>query len=337
VNFEHATGQAARPLIVQLLSQRGAEGFTGLASRLPGGTLDQGDIVFTTESVDKPDVVIVQNYLKYDRRVTARSGYIWKWDNEPIVRRPFAKGLDRVYTHANADNDDRVITAPPVLDWWVERSYDELSTLALPKKPHDISAIASTKVAIEGHRRRAEFVNLLEQEFPDIQVFGQGRPRELRDKWDGLAPFRYSVAIENTSKADYWSEKIADCFLTYTVPFYFGATNISQYFPEDSYICLPVDNPETALATIRDTLANDDWESRLPALKEARRRVLNNYSFGAQIIGRIRSERAEILSSPFLTRVVHGRRTKPRGWVRGAGLAGNLRAQIERVRRRRAG
>lgn len=336
MNNSTIAGEAPGPIIVQLLSQRGAEGFEGLASRLPGGNLDQGDIVFTTENLDKPDVVIVQNYLKYDLRVTARFGYIWKWDNEPIVRRPFAKGLDRIYTHASAEGDSRVVTAPPVLDWWVGGSYDELSTLALPKKPHNLSAIASTKVAIEGHRKRSEFVNRLEQEFPAIQVFGQGRPRELRDKWDGLAPFRYSVAIENTSKADYWSEKIADCFLTYTVPLYFGATNIDQYFPKDSYIWLPLDNPGSALATIRDTLANDDWESRLPALKEARRRVLDDFSFGAQIMGRIRAEREEILSAPYRTTKIHGRRTKPGGWVRGAGLAGNLRARIERVRRRRA-
>lgn len=298
--------------------------------------MNQGDIVFTTEKVDKADVVIIQNYLKYDRRVTARSGYIWKWDNEPIVRRPFAKGLDRIYTHASADGDSRVITAPPVLDWWVGRSHNDLSKLTPPKKTHDISAIASTKAAIEGHRRRSEFVTLLEREFPEIQVFGQGRPRELKDKWDGLAPFRYSVAIENTSKTDYWSEKVADCFLTYTVPLYFGATNIDEYFPKDSFIWLPLDNPDEALATIRDTLTNDDWESRLPALQDARRRVLNDYSFGAQIMGRIRSEREQILLAPYRTQVVHGRRTKPGGWVRGAGLSRNIRARIERLKRRQA-
>lgn len=336
MNDVAASRETTRPIVVQLLSQRGAEGFHGLANRLPGGTLDQGDIVLTTEEVDQPDVVIVQNYLKYDRTLTARAGYVWRFDNEPIVRQPFGKGIDRFYTHLGQESDPRSITAPPVLDWWIQRSYDELLTLAIPRKTEGVSAIASTKVAIEGHRKRFDFVNLLEQEFPEIQVFGQGRMRELGDKWDGLAPFKYSVAIENSSKADYWSEKIADCFLTYTVPLYFGANNIDEYFPRESYIWLPLDDTKKALATITDTLANDDWESRLPALREARRRILDNYSFGAQILGRIRSERGQILSAPYRTRIVHGRRKSPGGWVRGAGLAWNLRARIERVKRRLA-
>jgi hypothetical protein len=43
---------------------------------------------------DPADVVVIQNSLKYDTRVTAREGYIWKWDNEPIVATPIARGYD---------------------------------------------------------------------------------------------------------------------------------------------------------------------------------------------------------------------------------------------------
>lgn len=326
-------GKPAEPIVVLLLSQRGIEGFEGLASRLPSGSFDQGDIIFTPNG-SEADVVIVENYLRYDSGVTAREGYIWKWDNEPIVRRPFAKGLDRIYTHVEDTGDARVQTAPPVLDWWVNKSFDELVLLDPPAKTRMTSAIASSKTLIEGHRKRVEFINRVVQEVPGVDIFGEGRARELDDKWDGLAPYRFSIAIENTSKSDYWSEKIADCFLSYTVPLYFGATNISNYFPSDSFIWLPIDSPDEALGIIRE-LEAEEWERRLPAITEARERVLGRYSFAAQVMGRIRAEREAILASPKTSRIIQGRRTKPGGWIRGARLSGNVKAQIKRRNARR--
>lgn len=40
----------------------------------------------------------------------------------------------------------------------------------------------------------------------------------------------FHIAIENTSIANYFSEKLLDCFRTYTVPIYYGCTNIEDYF-----------------------------------------------------------------------------------------------------------
>jgi len=234
-----------------------------------------------------------------------------------------------VFTHLDID-DSRVSTAPPVLDWWVGKSYDELHNTDVPEKTKALSAIASTKDWITGHRMRGEFVERAAREFADMDLYGRGRELEIDDKWDGLAPYRYSLAIENTSKNNYWTEKISDCFLSYTVPFYFGATNISQYFPEDSYIWLPIDDPERAVSIIRESLSHDEWEKRLPAVKEARRKVLEDYSLYAQVSRLINENRELILSSPKVVKKVKGRRTRPGGWIRGAGLVGNLRARIER-------
>lgn len=326
---------SSTPIVVRLLSQKGAVDMDLTASHLPGGTLDQGDVVFTDSETADADVAVIINYLKYDQKIRARKGYVWKWDNEPIVRRPFAKGLDRVYTHAAAEGDHRVVTAPPILDWWVGRSYDQLSRSRAPRKTREISAIASTKTMIEGHRKRTEFVGWLVEQLPELDLYGQGRDRELADKWDGLAPYRYSIAIENTSKPDYWTEKISDCFLANTVPLYYGATNIGDYFPEGSFVWLPADDRERALAVIRETLKTDHWDARREALRVARKRVLESYSLGAQIMGRVRAERDVILSSPHTTVRVHGRRTRPGGWVRGAGMVGNIRHQLAKRSGRR--
>ena len=319
----------ANRIVVKVMSQRGWLNDTDLALRLPRSSLVQGNVEFSTQSEADADVIVIQNYLRYDAPLSARSGFIWKWDNEPIVNDSIDRGYDRVFTHLGID-DPRVVTAPPILDWWVGKTYDDLATIDVPEKTKALSAIASTKDWITGHRMRGEFVARAAHEFPELDLFGRGRELEIDDKWDGLAPYRYSLAIENTSKDDYWTEKISDCFLSYTVPFYFGATNISQYFPQDSFIWLPIDDLERAISIIQETLVNDDWEKRLPAVKEARRRVIEEYSLYAQITRLIEENRERILSSPKVTKKVKGRRTRPGGWIRGAGLAGNLRARIER-------
>lgn len=320
-------------IVVRLLSQRGWLNDADLSRRLPGNSLIQGDIEFSTREGTGADVVVIQNYLRYDTEISARSGFIWKWDNEPIVNDSIDRGYDRVFTHLGID-DPRVITAPPMLDWWVGKSYDELVDCKIPEKSRMVSAIASTKDWITGHRMRGEFVEKAAREFPKLELFGRGREREIDDKWDGLAPYRYSLAIENSSKNDYWTEKISDCFLSYTVPFYFGATNISQYFPEDSFIWLPIDRPDEALSIMRDTLNTDNWETRLPALREARLLVLEKYSLFAQLTRLVHDNREAILSVPIVTKKVKGRRTKPGGWIRGAGVVGNLRGRLERRRAR---
>jgi hypothetical protein len=322
-------------IVVCVLSQRGWVTPEGLARRLPGGSLTVGNLRFTTEPDSNTDVVIIQNYLRYDTSLWSRRGFIWKWDNEPIVNDSISRGYDRVFTHLDI-SDSRVTTAPPVLDWWVGKTYDELERLGAPDKPKDLSAIASTKDWIAGHRARAEFIQLLEEEIPRMDIFGKGRPRELEDKWDGLAPYRYSIAIENTSKPDYWTEKISDCFLSYTVPFYFGATNIDEYFPDGSYIWLPIDQPAKAIETIKQAIADDDWKSRLPLLTKARRRVLERYSFYAQVSTLINQNLPELLAAPRVRKKVKGRRTRPRGWIRGEGVVGNIQAEIKRRQNRRS-
>jgi len=44
--------------------------------------------------------------------------------------------------------------------------------------------------------------------------------------------------MENDSVPNYYTEKITDCFATGTVPIYWGATNIGDYFDERGIIKL---------------------------------------------------------------------------------------------------
>jgi hypothetical protein len=92
-----------------------------------------------------------------------------------------------------------------------------------------------------------------------------------------LLSYRYSIAIENTAAPYYFTEKINDCFLNYTVPVYYGCKNIGAFFPEKSFIQIDINHPSAAIKTIESIIEKNDWQQRLNAITEARQLVLNKY------------------------------------------------------------
>ena len=48
----------------------------------------------------------------------------------------------------------------------------------------------------------------------------------------------FSIAIENASCKTYFTEKLLDCFATGTIPVYYGAPNIGDYFNKNGIIDL---------------------------------------------------------------------------------------------------
>jgi hypothetical protein len=59
---------------------------------------------------------------------------------------------------------------------------------------------------------------------------------------------------------------------------YWGCPNIARFFPEGSYINIDPNDPNLK-DTIINILKEDDYESRIPALAEARDLILNKYNF----------------------------------------------------------
>ncbi|MBT8120911.1 MAG: hypothetical protein KJO10_00135, partial [Gammaproteobacteria bacterium] len=70
-------------------------------------------------------------------------------------------------------------------------------------------------------------------------------------------------------------------FLGLTLPFYYGCPNATDYFPADSFIPIDIRNPEKARRMMSDAIAGDEYTRRLPAITEARRRVLHDYNLFA--------------------------------------------------------
>ena len=57
---------------------------------------------------------------------------------------------------------------------------------------------------------------------------------------------------------------------------------MSRFFPEDSFIQIDIRKPDEVNKVI-EIIQNDDYESRIPALKEARNLILNKYNMWPMI------------------------------------------------------
>lgn len=255
-----------------------------LLRQTPGGDGIWDGIRFTVDPVEECDyLVVLNNRMKTDLRVRCPEGNVWALMQEPYVwgfTDWMVEGLQafsRVYTHHVPAADAKYVTSHPALPWHILRSFDELVSCPVPPKRGMLSWVVGNCRDLPGHMKRLSFLRFLQRDggLP-IDLYGRA-VRYIEDKWDGLAPYRYSIAVENASCPDYWTEKIADCFLSWTVPFYHGCTNLDRYFPPDSFLRIDIGRPAEAVETIRRFANEEDWQRRLPALEEARRRVLYEY------------------------------------------------------------
>jgi len=267
-----------------------------LMRQTPGGKGVWDDIRFTVGDEEECDVLVVlNNRMKTDVHARCPEGRVWALMQEPYVRGFtdwMAEGheaFDRVYTSYAPPGGGKYVASHPALPWHVNRSFDDLVACGIPAKDRTCSWIAGSPRDLPGHMKRLSFLHALRSDRSmDVDLYGRA-VRYIEDKWDGLARYRYSIAVENTTWPDYWTEKLADCFLTWTVPIYHGCPNLERYFPPDSFIRLDIERPREALETVRRILRDDDWEHRMPDLSEARRRVLHEHQFFPHVARLVRS------------------------------------------------
>ena len=214
----------------------------------------------------------------------------------PSVKKYHPKFLAQFATvitcHENIKHKNKIISFPH-LPWYISHSYQELvphpsiqhlrchSGRTEDVKTKLLSVICSNKTNTNGHRQRIRFVEILKKHFGDqVDFYGRGFI-PIADKFDALAPYKYHIALENSSHPHYWTEKISDPFLTLTHPIYHGCPNINEYFSPSALTQIDITRPDEACKIIEETIAKDVYT--LEALQEAKQQVLNEYNFFARM------------------------------------------------------
>lgn len=180
----------------------------------------------------------------------------------------FLSKYDYIFTcDRSLITNDRIIFTPngSNLPWVDELQY------GIREKTKLCSILASPKNYTTGHHIRH---NIAEKYKDDIDVFGGvgGSNRvgitDLKTAWhdkaEALNDYMFSFTIENASYETYYTEKLTDCFVTGTVPIYWGSPDIEKHFNKDGIILYDekfnINNLSRELYESKLDAINDNYE-----------------------------------------------------------------------------
>lgn len=126
--------------------------------------------------------------------------------------------------------DDRLLELPNAVEFCPVGSW--ISDGLILDKKDQISFMMSSKV--NGYAYIMRFMIMkryqnLKRIGPFDFLFWRSPPR-YPTKDDYFKNAKFNIACENQIMTNMFTEKLLDCFKTYTVPIYYGCTNIEKYF-----------------------------------------------------------------------------------------------------------
>lgn len=179
-------------------------------------------------------------------------------------------------------------------EWHLSKTYSQLSIETVIKNDEVskiLSTVLSNKYQDPGHIKRIDFIKFLEtKEFP-VHVYGsndfewkqyKGSPPS-HEKDEAMFPYKYTFNVENFSKKGYMTEKLFDGILSESLTFYHGCLNIKEYIDERAYVWLELENFENDYLIIKNAIESNLWEERLPFIREAKQKIINETQFFPRI------------------------------------------------------
>lgn len=195
-------------------------------------------------------------------------------------------------------------------EWWLKADYDELSKLQPLKKTKDLTCILSDTRVFDYHKRRIQFMVEFCNKHPTrVDLYGRIRIQDgesslhnsykgelgvpctpfdyMNHYWYGkrraLEPYRYSLEFDMGRSPEmgicenYFSERFFDSMLLWTMPIYYGGTNIKKYLPPDSFRYIDIFNPNHSPDYVMDIVNSDFREKHISDIAEARNLLLNKW------------------------------------------------------------
>lgn len=238
------------------------------------------NVTFTFDPVKSCDLLVVINRCHKAIRVNCPPKNVWliAWEPPTVFHKWFINGykyFDKVFSQWKI-SQNKYIESHGALPWMIDKTYDELIALDSEEvqKEKFCSYITSNRTQLKGHQFRVDLRDYLLKKNVKVDLFGRGF-NFVDDKYDALYPYKYSIIIENYITENYWTEKISDAFLSWTMPIYIGPPNIFDYFPRESMIYLPKYDLNAVHREVEKLRGSNMWEERLKYIEEARNLVLN--------------------------------------------------------------
>lgn len=186
--------------------------------------------------------------------------------------------------------DERLLELPnarlfvPVGNW--------VNHIPNPTKKPQITMLMSSKRMTYSHLFRFKAADTV-QELPvprGMDFWFYRSPPRLPVKDVILENAMFHIAMENQCTANMFTEKLLDCFITKTVPVYYGCNNLSKFFNTNGVLQF---YDAQQLSGIYTKLSADLYSSMLPAVEE-------NYALAQQYTSKTVFERIEDVISQYV-------------------------------------
>jgi hypothetical protein len=269
--------------------------------------IEEADAWFVIEDLDDDDR---RCRVPHERVIflTAETAHPLGFYDDGAERRAFLDQFAHIFTCHDIFRAN-VTRATPFLPWMINANHASVSAqhardlnyfrnLDSLEKTRDLSVFCSTQTVSGEHRMRLRFVERLKEHFGDrLDWFGNG-VNPLAEKWEGIAPYRYTIVLENRSAPDVITEKLFDAYLGLAYPIYWGAPNLVNYFPTDAFTSIDIRDLSGSIERIDELLNSNSYPARVPALLEAKELVLTEFHLYARLTHLARDLIAETPSAP---------------------------------------
>ena len=169
------------------------------------------------------------------------------------------------------------------IEWHLNKTYSELLSMKI-EKTKILSSVTSSEHRLAGHVKRINMIAHFVSNNLEFDLYGKTNNFGFKNyvgslpfyaKDDGIFPYKYTIACENASVENYFTEKIVDAILGECLCFYYGCPNIGTYIDQRAYILINPDDPEESLKIIKDAIENGEWEKRIDVIRHEKVKILN--------------------------------------------------------------
>lgn len=213
------------------------------------------------------------------RIIIIQESYNTQWLIEAVNTNKDFYNYVFTYNQQILDSNEKAILFLCINTWI--RNYN------FPLKKFSVSTVVGGKneARLEGHglrqilwNRQSE-INILKAFYLSSQCIYQGgnykKNLVLGNDKSIMFNNEYHIAIENTSMKNMFTEKLIDCFQTKTIPIYYGALNIGDYFNTDGmYLVKNVDE----IISVCNNLTPETYNTKINEIEDNYKRSMNYLS-----------------------------------------------------------
>ena len=199
-------------------------------------------------------------------------------------------------------------------EWWIGHTYDELDKLKYERKSRNLCCVMTYQTHIPMYEQRVKFMEGFTSRFKEYDLYG--RPEEnfkgnkafnsvyrgalgnntynayLGEHLIGkekVGEYRYSLEYDVGPTKNYISERFYDAMLLWTMPIYFGSSNVQDFLPENSFQYIDLyGEPDSEALKVLDYVYNDFVEHHIKDLAEARNMLLTKYQTWPYVYNKIK-------------------------------------------------